>query len=43
MSIDNLERLCHYLGCDLHDLECIPSEPPQPRKKADAVNQAQGY
>lgn len=34
VTTDNLDRLCHYLGCDLHELvEYIPSEPPPPRKK----------
>ena len=41
VTTDNLDRLCHYLGCDLHDLvEYILSEPLQPRKKADGVNEA---
>lgn len=34
-TTDNLDRLCHYLGCTLHELvEYIPSQPPKPRKKA---------
>lgn len=35
VTTDNLDRLCHFLDCTLHELvEYIPSEPPQPRKKA---------
>jgi putative transcriptional regulator len=35
VTTDNLDRLCHYLHCDLHDLvEYLPSAPPEPRKKA---------
>lgn len=34
ITTDNLDRLCHYLGCALHELvEYVPSEPPSPRKK----------
>jgi len=36
ITTDNLDRLCHYLGCDLHQLvEYIPSELPPPRKRAE--------
>jgi len=35
VTTDNLDRLCHYLGCTLHALvEYVPSAPPEPRKKA---------
>ena len=35
VTTDNLDRLCHYLGCALDELvEYIPSEPPSPRKKS---------
>ena len=35
VTSDNLDRLCSYLGCTLHELvEYIPSPPPEPRKKA---------
>ncbi|OYT87180.1 MAG: transcriptional regulator [Burkholderiales bacterium PBB6] len=35
ITTDNIDRLCHFLGCTLHELvEYIPSEPPEPRKKA---------
>jgi len=33
-STDNLDRLCHYFGCQLQDLaEYIPSAPPAPRTR----------
>jgi DNA-binding Xre family transcriptional regulator len=33
-STDNLDRLCHYFGCQLQELaEYIPSEPPAPRTR----------
>lgn len=33
MTTDNLDRLCHYLGCTLHELVVyVPSEPPERRK-----------
>jgi putative transcriptional regulator len=35
VTTDNLDRLCHYLGCTLNELvEYVPSEPPEPRKKS---------
>lgn len=35
VTTDNLDRLCHYLGCALSDLvEYVPSDPPEPRKKS---------
>jgi len=35
ITTDNLDRLCHFLGCTLAELvEYIPSAPPEPRKKA---------
>jgi len=35
VTTDNLDRLCHYLECTLHDLvEYIASPPPEPRRKA---------
>jgi len=35
ITTDNLDRLCHFLGCTLHEMvEYIPSAPPAPRKKA---------
>ena len=34
ITSDNLDRLCHFFGCELSDLaEYLPSEPPEPRKK----------
>lgn len=34
ITSDNLDRLCHYFGCQLHELaEYVPSDPPEPRKK----------
>ena len=34
VTSDNLDRLCNYFGCALHDLaEYVLSEPPDPRKK----------
>ena len=34
VTSDNLDRLCNYFGCALHDLaEYVSSEPPDPRKK----------
>lgn len=34
VTTDNLDRLCHYLGCTLNELvEYVPSAPPEPRKK----------
>ena len=33
-STDNLDRLCHYFGCQLQDIaEYVPSEPPPPRTR----------
>jgi putative transcriptional regulator len=33
-TTDNLDRLCHYFGCPLHDLaEYVPSQPPPPRAR----------
>lgn len=33
VTTDNLDRLCHYLGCTLNELvEYVPSEPPERRK-----------
>lgn len=33
-STDNLDRLCHFFGCQIQDLvEYIPSEPPPPRTR----------
>ena len=33
-STDNLDRLCHYFGCQIQDIaEYVPSEPPAPRKR----------
>ena len=35
VTTDNLDRLCHYLGCSLEELaEYVPSEPPAPRRKS---------
>jgi putative transcriptional regulator len=35
VTTDNLDRLCHFLGCGLNDLvEYVPSPPPEPRKRA---------
>ena len=37
VTTDNLDRLCHYLGCDLHELvEYVRTETPPPRKKKSA-------
>ena len=34
ITTDNLDRLCHYLGCDLSELaEYIRTDVPPPRKK----------
>lgn len=34
-STDNLDRLCHYFGCQIQDIaEYVPSEPPAPRTRA---------
>ncbi|MDM7942572.1 MAG: helix-turn-helix transcriptional regulator [Hydrogenophaga sp.] len=34
-STDNLDRLCHYFGCQIQDLvEYVPSDPPAPRTRA---------
>lgn len=34
VTTDNLDRLCHYLGCTLTELvEYVPSDPPEPRKR----------
>lgn len=34
ITSDNLDRLCHFFGCELHELAVyVPSEPPEPRKK----------
>jgi DNA-binding Xre family transcriptional regulator len=34
ITSDNLDRLCNFFGCALHDLaEYIPSAPPEPRKR----------
>ena len=33
-STDNLDRLCHFFGCQLQDLaEYVPGEPPAPRTR----------
>jgi putative transcriptional regulator len=38
VTTDNLDRLCHYLGCTLHELvEYVPSDPPEPRKKSSKL------
>ncbi len=35
VTTDNLDRLCYFLGCTLHELvEYIPSEPPEPRRRS---------
>lgn len=35
VTTGNLDRLCHFLGCTLHELvEYVPSDPPEPRKKS---------
>ena len=35
VTSDNLDRLCNYFGCTLHELvEYVPSAPPERRKKA---------
>lgn len=37
VTTDNLDRLCHYLGCDLHELvEYVRTEAPPPRKRKAA-------
>ena len=37
-STDNLDRLCHFFGCQLQDLaEYVPSDPPAPRTRAKKV------
>lgn len=37
-STDNLDRLCHYFGCQIQELaEYIPSDPPAPRTRAKKV------
>ena len=34
ITSDNLDRLCYFFGCELHELAVyVPSEPPEPRKK----------
>jgi putative transcriptional regulator len=34
ITSDNLDRLCHFFGCELHDLAVyVASAPPEPRKK----------
>ena len=38
-TTDNLDRLCHYFGCQIQDLaEYIPSAPPAPRTRAKNVS-----
>ena len=38
-STDNLDRLCHYFGCQIQELaEYIPSDPPAPRTRAKKVS-----
>ena len=33
-STDNLDRLCHFFGCQVQDLaEYVPGEPPAPRTR----------
>jgi putative transcriptional regulator len=40
VTTDNLDRLCHYLGCDLHELvEYIRTDAPPPRKKKSVDDQ----
>lgn len=39
VTTDNLDRLCHYLGCSLDELaEYVPSDPPEPRRNASFKN-----
>lgn len=38
-STDNLDRLCHFFGCQIQDLvEYFPSDPPAPRTRAKKVS-----
>lgn len=38
VTTDNLDRLCHYLGCTLNELvEYVPSAPPEPRRKSSRL------
>lgn len=38
ITSDNLDRLCHYFGCQLQDLaEYLPSDPPAPRARVKKI------
>jgi len=42
VTTDNLDRLCHFLGCSLSELaEYIRSEPPEPRKKSSRTDKGE--
>lgn len=40
-STDNLDRLCHFFGCEIQDLvEYVPSSPPAPRTRRKPEEQS---
>lgn len=41
ITSDNLDRLCHFFGCQLHELaQYVPSEPPEPRKRPTRASES---